>query len=337
MNRLALTVVGGGILGLWQALILAQRGHTVRLHEAAEEHGSGAASRLAGAMLAPYCESEIAEPIITQMGLRGLEIWRQVYSGCKVRGSLVLATNRDRPELLRFARMTEGHRSVDGERIAALEPSLSGRFEYGLFFQDEAHLAPRPAIKFLIGRLRELGVEVRFAAPVAQPIWMAAAAGEVVIDCRGMSARDDLAELRGVRGEMAVAHAPRVGLTRPIRLLHPRFPLYIVPWGNSTYMIGATSIECAHAGPVSVRSGIDLLAAACAVHPGFADARLIELSTGIRPAFDDNVPRIIARGRRLIVNGAYRHGFLLAPVLAEIVADLLESGAPIPAAFNEQG
>jgi glycine oxidase len=337
VSRLAVTVVGGGILGLWQALVLAQRGNTVTLHEAAHEDGSGAASRLAGAMLAPHCESEIAEPIITQLGLRGLGLWRQVYSGCQARGSLVLAADRDRAELLRFARMTGGHRSVDEESIAALEPALSGRFHDGLFFQDEAHLAPRPAIEFLIGRLRELGVDTRFASPVAGPIWMAAAAGEVVIDCRGMSAGDDLAELRGVRGEMAVVHAPRVDLSRPIRLLHPRFPLYIVPWGNGTYMIGATSIECAGAGPVTVRSALDLFASACVIHPGFADAHLIELSTGIRPAFNNNVPRIIARGRRLIVNGAYRHGFLLAPALAEIVADHLESGAPIPAALNEPG
>jgi glycine oxidase len=151
-----------------------------------------------------------------------------------------------------------------------------------------------------------------------------------------MSARSDLAGLRGVRGEMAVVRAPGLVLSRPLRLLHPRFPLYIVPWGNGTYMIGATVIEREDAGPVTARSALDLLASACAIHPGFADAHIIELSAGIRPAFKDNVPRIIARGRRLFVNGAYRHGFLLAPVLAEIAADHLESGTPIPAALAEQ-
>lgn len=333
MSQLTLTVVGGGVLGLWQALVLARRGHTVTLYEAAPKECSGAASRLAGAMLAPYCESEVAEPIIKQLGLRGLVLWRQVYTGCRTRGSLVVATQQNIGELQHLARMTDGHRSVDGDAIAALEPTLSGRFQYGLFFQHEAHMAPRPAIEFLIGRLQELRVDVRFATPVAEPIWMVAAAGEIVIDCRGISACDDLTELRGVRGDMAVVHAPHLDLSLPIRLLHPRFPLYIVPWGNGTYMIGATSIECAGTGPVTVRSALDLFASACVLHPGFANAELIELSTGMRPAFDDNVPRIIARGKRLIVNGAYRHGFLLAPALAEIVADHLESGMPLPAAL----
>lgn len=334
MSQLAITVVGGGVVGLWQALTLAERGHTVTLREAGAEDESGAASRMAGAMLAPYCESEGAEPIVEQLGLRGLELWRQTYHGVDMRGSLVLATDRDRGELMRFARMTNGHVSVDAEKIAALEPTLSGRFQSGLFYEAEAHMAPRPALDFLIKRLRELGGDARFAAPVAEPVWMAASAGGVVIDCRGLSAREDLQGLRGVRGEMVVVHAPRLGLSRPVRLLHPRFPLYVVPWGKDTYMIGATVLEREDAGKVTVRSALDLLTAAWAIHPRFGDARIIELSAGIRPAFDDNVPKIAARGRRIFVNGMYRHGFLLAPALAEIVADHLENETPIPAALE---
>jgi glycine oxidase len=47
----------------------------------------------------------------------------------------------------------------------------------------------------------------------------------------------------------------------------------------------------------------------------------------VRPAFADNVPKIVVRGRTIHVNGMYRHGFLLAPVLAELVADYLATGA----------
>lgn len=335
MSRLAITVVGGGVVGLWQALTLLGRGHDVTLREAAQKDMSGAASRLAGAMLAPYCESEAAEPIIKQLGLRGLDLWRQTYPRVVARGSLVLAAGRDRQELVRFARMTDGHRRVDADGIAALEPTLSERFQNGLFFAHEAHMAPRPALDFLIGKLRECGGDVRFAEPVAEPIWMAAAAGELVIDCRGMSARGELAGLRGVRGEMAVVHAPQLELSRPVRLLHPRFPLYLVPWGEGTFMIGATVVEREDAGAVTARSALELLASACAIHPGFADAEIIELSAGIRPAFMDNVPKIVVRGRRLFVNGAFRHGFLLAPALAEIVADYLENGTPIPSTLAD--
>ena len=330
LDKLKVTVVGGGILGLWQALTLASRGHDVCLREAAAEAQSGAASRVAGAMLAPYCESESSEPIIRKLGLRGLELWRSFDPSLAVRGSLVLAAIRDAPELKRFARMTAGHQALDQSSIARLEPSLADRFHQGLFFQDEAHLSPRKAMTGLIQTLRSLDVDLRYSSPVAEPLWLAAPSGGVVIDCRGLGARSSCAGLRGVRGEMIVVRAPGVALSRSVRLLHPRFPIYVVPWGDDHYMLGATMIESESLEGVTVHSAMELMSSAAAVHPGFLDARTIEFSVGVRPAFDDNIPRIGTAGKCISVNGAYRHGFLLAPVLAEIVAEHLEQGRAIP-------
>ena len=132
---------------------------------------------------------------------------------------------------------------------------------------------------------------------------------------------------------MAVLHAHEVRLTRPVRLLHPRFPLYVVPWGNAHYMVGATVIERDDAGPVTPRSALDLLGTAYTVHPSFGEAEILELSAGVRPAYPSNVPRIVVRGGTVSVNGVYRHGFLLAPVLARLVADHLATGARHPAIF----
>ena len=117
-----------------------------------------------------------------------------------------------------------------------------------------------------------------------------------------------------------------VALSRPIRMLHPRFPLYVVPWGDGVYLIGATEIESEETGPITLRSALDLLSAAYALDPAFAEAEIVLQGAGARPAFPDNRPRIILRGRYIYVNGLYRHGFLLAPVLAELMADFLETG-----------
>jgi glycine oxidase len=111
-----------------------------------------------------------------------------------------------------------------------------------------------------------------------------------------------------------------------VRLLHPRWPLYIVPRENGQFLIGATTIESEQR-DVSVRSALELLTAAYALHPAFAEARIVEIGAGLRPAFPDNLPRIQVDGEQIAVNGLYRHGFLLAPALAELTLHYVLHGA----------
>jgi glycine oxidase len=320
VTSLSLTVLGGGILGLWQALVLTERGHRVTVIECGPRATTGASSRYAGAMLAPYCEAEAADTIVETLGLAGLRHWRAACPATVTRGSLVVAAARDQADLVRFARMTRGHETIDAAGLAALEPDLAGRFGRALYYPDEAHVPPRAALDLLVAELERRGATLRFGETAPGP------QDGLVVDCRGLAARAELPDLRGVRGEMAVLHASGVQLSRPVRLLHPRFPLYVVPWGDGLYMVGATVIESEDTGAVSLRSALELLGAAYALHPGFAEAAIVELGSGLRPAFPDNIPRAIVRDRRIFVNGAYRHGFLLAPVLAEAVADYLETG-----------
>ena len=148
----------------------------------------------------------------------------------------------------------------------------------------------------------------------------------IVIDCRGLAARDEQPELRGVKGEMILVETAEVELSRPVRLIHPRWPLYVIPRGDGKFMLGATSIESEDTG-VSVRSALELLGAAYAVHPAFAEARILEFGSGLRPAYPDNLPRITVEKNRIAVNGLYRHGFLLAPALAELTLAHVERGA----------
>jgi glycine oxidase len=323
-HPLSITVAGAGIAGLWQALTLARAGHRVRLIEHSAEPFAHAASAYAGAMLAPFCEDEGAEPVVRDLGIAALKIWQETYAGTVSRGSLVVAAARDRAEIARFSRMTGGHETVAAERIGALEPDLAGRFDAGLFYAGEAHVAPLEAMAFLLDEARRAGVEASFGKP-----WQPRPTGDndYIIDCRGLAARDSLTGLRGVRGERLVVRAPEIGFTRPVRLLHPRHPLYVVPWGGHRYMLGATVIESDDTRPITVRSALELLGMAYALHPAFGEAEILDAGAGVRPAFADNVPHIVVQGHTLHVNGMFRHGFLLAPMLARLVADYLEGGA----------
>ena len=309
------TVIGAGVAGLVTATELVERGATVTVLERGSHVGANACSWYAGGMLAPWCERESAEPAVVDLGRASLAWWPRHVDSTVQRGTLVVAPPRDAGELTRFARRTSAFTVLDAEAVADLEPDLAGRFRQGLFFPDEAHLDPREALTTLAVRLTARGADMRFGTEVrARPPGL-------VVDCRGLAARDSLATLRGVRGEMVVVRAPDVTLSRPVRMLHPRIPLYVVPRGGGLFMIGATMIESEHRGPMTVRSAIELLNAAFTLHPAFAEAEILELGADARPAFPDNLPNVIVSDRTIHLNGLYRHGFLLSPVLAAMAAD----------------
>jgi len=314
------TIIGAGVAGAWQALLFAQAGHDVTLHEKSDAAMMLSTSHWAGGMLAPWCESELAEPVISRLGLRSLDLWRQALPDTPFNGSLVVAHARDRNDFERFARLTSAHRRLDAAALAALEPSLEGRFRDALFFPDEGHVEPRRVLPKLHEKIVAAGGTIRFDSEVN-----ADDLDGLVIDCRGFSAREAQKDLRGVKGEMILIETCEVQLVRPVRLIHPRWPLYVIPRENNRFMLGATSIEAEDTG-VSVRSALELLGAAYAVHPAFAEARIVEFGSGLRPAFPDNLPRIAIDNQKIAVNGLYRHGFLLAPALAELTLGYIKRG-----------
>ncbi|MDI4235502.1 FAD-dependent oxidoreductase [Bradyrhizobium sp. 31Argb] len=314
------SIIGAGIAGAWQALLFAQAGHAVTLHERSDAAMTESTSHWAGGMLAPYCEAEVAEPIISRLGQRSLDIWRRELPDTPFNGSLVVAHARERNDFERFARMTEGHERLDASGVAQLEPSLDGRFRDALFFPGEGHVEPRRVLPRLHERILAAGGTIKFNSDIS-----AEDLEGIVIDCRGLSARDGEPELRGVKGEMILIETAEVELSRPVRLIHPRWPLYVIPREDHLFMLGATSIEAEDTG-VSVRSALELLGAAYAVHPAFAEARILEFGSGLRPAFPDNLPRITIDRKKISVNGLYRHGFLLAPALAELTLAYVARG-----------
>ncbi len=136
--------------------------------------------------------------------------------------------------------------------------------------------------------------------------------------------------LRGVKGEMLVLRAHDLAFSRPVRMLHPKRPVYVVPRGDGLFMVGATMIENEETERVTARSVVDLINSAYAIHPAFAEAEVVEMGCDVRPAFPDNLPRITRRGRTLYINGLYRHGFLLAPALARRAASIIIEDAWFP-------
>ncbi|RTL55427.1 MAG: glycine oxidase ThiO [Bradyrhizobiaceae bacterium] len=322
-GREPIHVIGAGVAGAWQALSFAKAGFAVTLFERDDAAMTQATSHFAGGMLAPWCERETSEPLITRLGVRSLDLWREELPDTPFNGSLVLAHARDRSDFERFARLTSDYERLDASGVAALEPSLSGRFRDALFFRHEGHVEPRRVLPKLHDKLKAAGGEIRFDTECETEDL--AKDARAVIDCRGLAARDAMPDLRGVKGEMIIVETGEVQLSRPVRVMHPRWPLYMIPREENIFMIGATSIE-SEDDRVSVRSALELLSAAYALHPAFGEARILEVGAGLRPALPDNLPRIAIDRNKISVNGLYRHGFLIAPALAELTVNYVKRG-----------
>ena len=332
-------IAGAGLVGRILAFSLLRRGWRVTLFDRDRLDGRESCGMAGAGMLAPFAELEHAEPIVNHLGLEGLHLWPQILSACKKpvffqqEGSLMVAEPKDRPDLARIHRRVlakvedaQDVIPVDSHAMRHLEPNLCGRFGAGLFFPSEGQLEGWELFPALMHEILDRGArwhactEIRHLGAHRIETQDGAHEFDWVMDCRGLGARPDLKRLRGVRGELIAVEAPNVRLTRPIRLIQPRFPVYVVPRPDSIYLIGATVIESDSLAPLSVRGGLELLAAAYHLDPGFATARICNVSIHCRPAFPDNVPRVVHRPGLIRLNGLYRHGFLATPA---IVADVL--------------
>jgi glycine oxidase len=313
-------IIGAGVAGLTCAVELATRGVKVHVYERAASLGPHNCSWYAGGMLAPWCELESADPLIAKLGEESIDWWLKHIPHATRNGSLVIAKGRDLADLNRFATRTTRFERIDANAIAILEPDLADRFQQALYFADEAQINPREALRLLANKVLALNGQIHYETEAATNT-----SADYSIDCTGLAARPRLSQLRGVKGEMLLLRSRDVKLNRPIRLLHPRIPVYIVPRGEGVFMIGATMIESDDHTHISARSMMELLNAAYAVHPAFGEAEIIEIGTQVRPAFIDNIPRIVIsnNARALHINGLYRHGYLAAPALARRAADWL--------------
>ena len=307
-----IAVLGAGVMGLSAAHALLENGHKITLCDP-KGFLADNASAMAGGMLAPYSEIEHMPPEWIEAGLAGIELWERGGFEITRNGSLFIAHDEDRYILERFKTHLPDE-AGQAVRTRDIEPQLDGRFPSALYLPSEAHLDPKAALAALHKRIKDRGAEC-ITGTLQNEF-------DLAIDCRGWGAAEDDKDLRPVKGEILLVRNPEFNLSRPVRLMHPRYPLYIVPRDDHVFMIGATVIESGDE-QVSLRSGLELMSALYSLHPSFGEAELLEIKAGIRPAYPDNLPRITIDDNIIRCNGLFRHGYLLAPVMAECVKDFI--------------
>ncbi|HWK55174.1 MAG TPA: glycine oxidase ThiO [Hyphomicrobiales bacterium] len=337
---------GAGLVGRLLAWRLLRAGHAVSLFDQDQGNGQQAAGFIAAAMLAPYSEAASVGSEILEPGLKAIRLWARWLeelrddSGRQVpwqrRGTLVVAHQADQVELHWFrqrllvlgASASGAVRWLDRTALRQQEPALDA-FDAAVHLPREACLDNRALFAALAVAIDRLGgrwrVGERITHVEAQRIVTEAGTHHVdmALDCRGFGAKAQLEGLRGVRGEILWLRAPEVQLSRPVRLLHPRYQIYLAPRPQQRYVIGATELESESLAPVTVRSHLELLSALYTLHPGFAEAQVLEARSHCRPAFMNNLPQIALAPGVMRVNGLYRHGYLLGPLLVQSALALL--------------
>ncbi len=333
MQPLGIGIAGAGLLGRLLAWRLASAGHCVTVFDPAQgPQERGAAGWTAAGLLSPIAELECADARVAALGWRSITSWRAwtdelAQSGSPVHfaanGSLLLAHASDRAVAQRVLRVLAAKAPddapdlLDAAAARAMEPALAHGLSAWLL-PGEAHIHTVQAMQALAAAATAHGTEWRWNHRARQ-----VAARRIdsfrfdhVFDVRGTGARPAL-PVRGVRGEILSLHAPGVPLNRPLRLLHARHRVYLVPRPGGEIVVGASEIESEDRSPISVRSTVELLSAAWSVIPELAEARVVRSETNLRPALPDNLPLCRGEPGLTCINGLFRHGWLIAPALVE--------------------
>lgn len=356
---LQIGIAGAGLLGRLLAWRLSGLGHRVTVFDPASgplDRGRAAGWTAAG-MLSPWAELESSDARTAELGLRSLSLWAEAVAELRPpvyfrrEGSLLLAHRSDLGSATRLldllkSRMPSDNapRTLTAGELAELEPSVHGP-THAWLLAGEGQIHTVQAMAALAEGATRRGVRWRWGHAVQRlaPGRIDGEHFDSVFDVRGVGARpdtnlvtDDLGftpQVRGVRGEILWLHAPNVELRRPLRLLHPRSRVYLVPRPDDIIVVGASEIESEDRSPISVRTLLGLLSAAHSVIPELAEARVVHTETNLRPALPDNLPHVEQRPGLVRINGLFRHGWLIAPALVDdALRDAGLAEATMPAA-----
>lgn len=360
-NRYDVAVVGGGIVGLACAWRAAERGMSVVV---LERDGLGAgASAVAAGMLAPVTEADFGEDALLELNLAGADRWPRfaaelsaasgLGAGLRESGALVVAADRDDAEELR--RLVELHEALGlpsrwlGPReCRRLEPGLSTRVRGAIHAPRDQQADPAATVRALAVACRRAGVELREGVEAAEIIREGGtvagvgtataeiAAARVVVAAGAWSRAlvPDPPPVRPVKGQIAAlraadpAHAPRHVVRTP--------RCYLLARGDGRVVLGASVEERGFDTTTTADGVFRLLEAAREVLPDVGELEWSGVRAGLRPGTPDNLPVVGGGSIQGLVwaTGHYRNGVLLAPITADLVADLLEGRGEPPAALS---
>ncbi|WP_421792107.1 NAD(P)/FAD-dependent oxidoreductase [Hyphobacterium sp.] len=343
--RMKVAIAGGGIAGLACAYVLLQRGAAVSLFEAGQV-GRGALWASGGMLAGGFeCAAHNAPPDLAELSRRSMSLWHQWAQelgpdriGFRASGVLASAlTSVEQGWLDGLAAYAKAH----GFRTQSAKPETAGlNAETALIFNQDGELDNRRLGPVLADAVRQFGGQVYENTPV---IGVDINGGVVVQHARGAFEADavilatghEAAQLAGfepalsqlipVKGQMLSVEATHLNLPACVRAID----VYLSQKPGGRVVIGATSETGVCDDQVDPAAIAALRDRANLLLPGLKEQTELERWCGIRPGTRDGLPIFGAgqTGGVFLATGLYRNGVLLAPAVAESMADMILTGA----------
>ncbi len=356
-------VVGGGVVGLACAWRLSRDRHEVTL--VAPEPGRSGASWVAAGMLAPVTEAQFGESALTNLLLEGSRRWPSFAAelegesgrelGYVTTGTVTVALDASDRAALDDLFAYHQALGLESRRCSASEcrelvPALSPAVRGGMEVPGDHQVDNRSLLVALVEACTRSGVVFERAAVAelgAGPELVLAdgrrlgadhvvlAAGTGMRSIAGLETTG-VPKVRPIKGHILRLGAPAGAvaplLARTVRGLVRGHSVYLVPRRDGSVVVGATVEERGDDTTVQAGAVHELLCDARAIIPAVDELQLLEAAAGLRPATEDNTPRVgwTDADGVLVATGHYRSGILLAPLTAAAISDLLAQGRGSP-------
>jgi glycine oxidase len=347
-------IIGGGVMGCGVALRLAQRGLAVTVIERGIP-GAEASSAAAG-ILGPQMESDTPGPLL-ELGLRSRALYPALAAelrdatgidiGYLKSGVLAVAFDPAQEADLATRRTWQLARGLRVETLSStsvreIEPALSPELVAALRFPDDGQVNARElarglsqaaaaaGARFLQGRYvrrvlidrgAAVGVELDGELLAAGAVVVAAGSWSGLVEGAGVPAQ----VVRPARGQLASIET-RPPILRHVISLHGRG--YLVPRRDGSVLAGSTMEMVGFRKEVTVAGLAQILTMAHTLVPVLADAPITATWSNFRPYTEDHLPVLgVTPVRGLVLaTGHFRNGILLAPVTAQVIAELVMTG-----------
>lgn len=352
-----LLVLGGGVVGLACAWRAARAGLTVTVADAGPAER---ASEVAAGMIAPVAEALWGEGALLAAAIDSAERWPgfaaelEADAGLEVPyrrcGALHVAFDHDEAAALR--RLHDFHTELGleaswlrGSECRRLEPGLATIVGGGYLAPGEAEVDPRAVLAALRAAAAARGVNLLEGRAEALLVDDGAVVGARLADGTELRAPRVLAATGARLGGELLPAAVRPPVHpvkgQVVRLRHrpgeapcERFILservYVVPRASGEVVVGATVEDRGFDLRVTAGAVHELLREAYRALPEIAELELLECAAGLRPTTPDNAPVVgpTAIAGLLVAGGHHRHGIMLLPGTAELIAAELTGDEP---------